>query len=357
MGFYGHKFSYDTRFPSGTGTGTGTGTVKDDASTISVKDDAPVTTTNFNGDSLFSLRLEDNSIRFEFSKYALWSPGAFNGVILSDAFGTLTEFTRVTLKTNIGGLTQSDLSYGTDKIMIDFAGIKASPTSYITLTVTFNDPIKGNDRDNTLTGNKYANSMSGGKGDDVLIGAAGADKLDGGAGSDTASYSSAAVGVTASLAKPSINTGDAKGDTYISIENLAGSSHADILTGSSAANTISGGGGKDILTGGGGNDVFLFNTKLGTSNIDRITDFAVKSDHIGLDRDIFSGLGTGSTLASSAFYSGTAAHDASDRIIYDAKTGKLFYDADGKGGKAAVEFADIDKGLTKLGAGNFDILG
>jgi hypothetical protein len=33
-------------------------------------------------------------------------------------------------------------------------------------------------------------------------------------------------------------------------------------------------------------------------------------------------------LAKTAFYSGPAAHDADDRIVYNKKTGALFYDQD-----------------------------
>jgi len=39
------------------------------------------------------------------------------------------------------------------------------------------------------------------------------------------------------------------------------------------------------------------------------------------------------------FYSGSAAHDADDRILYDQSGGALSYDADGTGVLAAVQFA------------------
>ncbi|MBP1862280.1 calcium-binding protein, partial [Rhizobium herbae] len=105
-----------------------------------------------------------------------------------------------------------------------------------------------------LYGNGSANLLAGGSGNDLLNGGAGADKLDGGTGTDTASYSGASAGVTASLANASINTGDAKGDTYVSIEWLAGSTFGDKLYGNGSANLLAGGSGNDLLNGGAGAD-------------------------------------------------------------------------------------------------------
>jgi Ca2+-binding RTX toxin-like protein len=110
----------------------------------------------------------------------------------------------------------------------------------------------GSSFDDHLIGDAKANELSGGAGDDTLTGGGGADRLNGGAGSDTADYADATSGVRLTLAG-----GKSGGDTYISIENLAGSGFNDRLAGNSAANVLTGQGGNDRIDGGGGDDILL----------------------------------------------------------------------------------------------------
>jgi cysteinyl-tRNA synthetase len=143
-------------------------------------------------------------------------------------------------------------------------------------------------------------------------------------------------------------------------DQLRGSNLADVIDGLAGADRINGrdgndkligGLGSDILTGGLGEDRFLFNAKLGNTNVDTLADFEIGTDRILLDRDIFTALSKGA-LSSDAFALGSEASDGSDRILYDSETGKLFYDADGTGGGKAIGFAKLATGLS-LSDGDF----
>ncbi|WP_262271408.1 M10 family metallopeptidase C-terminal domain-containing protein [Microvirga yunnanensis] len=122
---------------------------------------------------------------------------------------------------------------------------------------------------------------------------------------------------------------------------------ADKLNGGSGSDLLDGGLGADTLTGGAGEDSFRFSTALGNGNVDRITDFKVRDDTFLLDNLIFGNVGGDGALALGAFHKSKAgvAHDADDRIIYDTDSGALFYDADGSGQGAAVQFARLSKNL------------
>jgi len=105
-------------------------------------------------------------------------------------------------------------------------------------------------------------------------------------------------------------------------DRLYGEDGADTLDGGSGGDHLYGGLGADVLTGGANSDLFVFNTAL-TGGIDRITDFSHVYDTIRLENAVFSTLTTTGQLSSGVLYTGSAAHDATDRIVYNPATGAL----------------------------------
>ena len=139
--------------------------------------------------------------------------------------------------------------------------------------------------------------------------------------------------------------GDAGGDW------LKGNAGNDKLFGHGGDDYLYGGIGKDVLSGGAGRDSFVFNTKAAKSNIDKVTDFNVFDDSIYLENAIFKALGNKGSINKPAqlkeaeFALGSKAADKSDHVIYNKKTGALFYDADGTGSQAQVQIATLSKNL------------
>jgi Ca2+-binding RTX toxin-like protein len=110
-----------------------------------------------------------------------------------------------------------------------------------------------------------------------------------------------------------------------------------------------GGAGNDVLTGGDGAYRFVFDTSLGSSNVDTITDFVTDTDKIVLSAKIFGkfkGTSTGSAITAGNLVVGAGttakAADSNDYLIYDTGTDLLYYDADGNGARAPVAFAKVE---------------
>jgi Ca2+-binding RTX toxin-like protein len=142
---------------------------------------------------------------------------------------------------------------------------------------------------------------------------------------------------------------------------LSGGGGRDILNGGAGKDLLNGGARDDILEGGAGVDTFVFSSDLDIAGIDRITDFNGKiGEKIMLNAYVFEELEFGSklpvdfgakdlgTLASSNFCLGRSAKDADDRVVYDKATGALYYDADGNGAGAAIQFAQLKAGTALL---------
>jgi Ca2+-binding RTX toxin-like protein len=227
------------------------------------------------------------------------------------------------------------------------------------LTLTGSVAING-------TGNTLANKIVGNSGANVLNGGGGSDSFGGGSGNDTYVTDGGDTITEGSGAGTDLVQSSVTFTLGSNLENLTltgsaaingtGNTLANKIVGNGAANSLNGATGNDSLTGGGGSDNFIFNSTLGGSNIDRITDFNVAADTIRLENAIFTGLANGA-LAGSAFVSNTSgkAADASDRIIYEKDTGKLFFDKDGTGAAAKVQFATIGTNLALTSADFFVI--
>jgi Ca2+-binding RTX toxin-like protein len=158
----------------------------------------------------------------------------------------------------------------------------------------------------------------------------------------------------------STETGTVSPTSTSSVNIINGTNRSDTLTGTSGVDHISGAqggdkifgkGGNDVLTGGSDWDKFVFDTALGTGNVDTITDFDTRYDYIYLDNAIFTKLGAGSLsspdrISSSWFEAGSSpkADDSNDYIIYNKTTGVISYDADGNGSGAAIPFAQLAPG-------------
>ena len=221
------------------------------------------------------------------------------------------------------------------------------------------DTLYGGAGNDTILGDPGNDSLLGGDGNDALVGGLGNDLLDGGAGVDRAYFTGTAAAAVNLNLTAAQNTGYGL-DTLISIEHVTSGNGNDRLTGNALANSLSaglgndalnGGAGNDLLVGGIGSDAFVFNTALSAGNIDRITDFSVVDDTIRLENAIFTGLANG-VLTAAAFVANATglAGDASDRIIFETDTGNLFFDADGTGAAARVQFAHLNAGLALTNA-------
>jgi Ca2+-binding RTX toxin-like protein len=274
------------------------------------------------------------------------------------------------------------------------------------LTLTGSSAINGFDNalSNVLTGNNAVNTLTARAGNDTLFGLGGDDFLSGGTGSDSLNGGTGAdamsgeagndnyvvdnVGDTVieasgggtdkilssislnlsvgallnvenlTLTGASALNGTANGSSNVLVGNnadnaLAGLGGSDQISGLGGNDSLDGGVGNDTLNGGAGNDTIItgtgtdrvvFNTALGAGNVDLVQDFSHTFDTFLLDDAIFTALAPG-VLPAAAFVIGAAAADADDRIIYDSASGALSYDADGAGGAAQTQFAQLATGL------------
>jgi uncharacterized delta-60 repeat protein len=256
-----------------------------------------------------------------------------------------------------------------------------------------NDSIIGNSSDNYILSNGGNDNVNGGAGDDYLyasegggdflhgglgkdtlvagLGRFGNDKYDGGIGRDIIDYGHAISHIKVDLSLKnnnafavnfdgSMNLNDSAHigiDSISNIEDIYGGRYNDILLGNTSNNEIEGDAGHDILDGrlgndslygGSGGDIFRFTSRLNAkTNKDDIVDFTPGIDKIYLDDAIFKKF-TGDNnqvrdISTDNFLLlGDRLQDANDYLVYNDQTGSLYYDADGSGRGAMVEFANLN---------------
>lgn len=229
-----------------------------------------------------------------------------------------------------GSYTLTDHSDGTE-LIFDF-----------TLTSFLQEgEFQGQDAADYVVGSDFADVLSGGAGNDVFSGGAGADELNGDAGDDR---------IYGGQDDDLIDGGT--GD-----DRLKGNRGDDTVKGGDGDDWLQGRLGNDVLVGGEGADRFMFFTALGHENADTIEDFVSGEDQIVLGSKVFTALAGLEGLDGMNFVSNETgeAAEADDRIVYNSKTGELFYDADGSGEGEALLIATLKPG-TDLNEGDFLIV-
>jgi Ca2+-binding RTX toxin-like protein len=255
------------------------------------------------------------------------------------------------------------------------AGISIELIEAVDFSATTAIDLGGNELAQRINGNAGVNILRGFAGDDMLFGyggddhlvgglvsSSGLDQMFGGTGNDTYYvYSSSDVATEAAgegndrvatnvsytlVAGSEIETLEAGNSGGTDAINLTGNEFANRIVGNAGGNIIDGKGGNDVLVGLGSVDTYTFTTALGPNNVDMISGFVPGIDRIALDDAIFTAVGAPGALSADAFVNGPAAADASDRIVYNGATGELFYDADGSGAIAQIQFATIGAGAS-----------
>ena len=125
--------------------------------------------------------------------------------------------------------------------------------------------------------------------------------------------------------------------------------------GNDGTNIFAGGLGSDYLTGASGSDVFIFNSSLGTDNIDVISDFKYsEGDRIYLDHKIFTKLAGVTDLSN--YFVDDGRMNSNSYLLYSPESGHLSYDSDGTGPANLQEFLIFSSGQTEITASCFVVI-
>ncbi|SHJ28828.1 Hemolysin-type calcium-binding repeat-containing protein [Roseomonas rosea] len=245
------------------------------------------------------------------------------------------------------------------------------------------DSLLGGDGDDRLFGEAGDDTLLGGNGHDLLEGRDGTDRLDGGTGADTMF---GGLGddryIVDDAGDLAIELEGGGTDTVVSsvsftiglaVESLTlngnaavsgtGNAAANRILGNAGHNLLSGMGGKDTLIGGAGDDTLIggaaadrltgdagadaFRYAVAAEGADSITDFLSGTDRIEVSAAGFGGgLAEGMDLLATGHFAQntTGRADApfgTGQFIFETDTPRLWWDADGAGGSAAVLVAGL----------------
>ncbi|MGF2038556.1 MAG: bluetail domain-containing putative surface protein [Nostoc sp. CmiVER01] len=196
-----------------------------------------------------------------------------------------------------------------------------------------------------VLGSRFSDVLIGSNANESFLGGFGDDSIDGGGGIDTVEYGFVGSRVIVNLAS-GFAIGGAGTDSIFNVENVKGSIFDDILFGNSGANVLNGdngndglngGAGADTLTGGQGADLFAF--QFGQSLVsgsDRITDFTIGTDKIGLLSTDTAAVITPSTFTRAADKTATTLQNLVNQVFTDANGAVAGNQALGVNGAALV---------------------
>lgn len=150
----------------------------------------------------------------------------------------------------------------------------------------------------------------------------------------TPSAESPALGIPpqASVQKVQLSTPVIFGSLAVS-QAVVGTNQRDSIIGSDASEALTGGLGRDQITGGKGPDAFVFETagEFGKRNYDTITDFnPPEGDKVVISTESFTGITRIVFQSAKGKKAVKAASKAKVNLIYDSKSGMLYFDSNGK---------------------------
>jgi Ca2+-binding RTX toxin-like protein len=145
---------------------------------------------------IYSVDFAGKEIAFKFQDIGLFSNYSRNGPVFTDYYDQLPPIKGFTLKTNMQGLTKSDIKFTNETLTVDWRGTSFTKSTYVLIKVEFGyKNISGTDN-----ADRGINALKGTKYDDFIFGRKGADELIGGKGADTFLFSTGDTGKTKATA-------------------------------------------------------------------------------------------------------------------------------------------------------------